>query len=286
MEVNKVALQRVVNLVLFITVIVVNALGAALPLGGKPVGEGQDSVLLPATPAFSIWGVIYLLQFGFIVYQLFPATFGLQYINAGITPLFGLQAFGNAGWIFAQAYAPKDKPWVQIIFMYLLLLSLVGMYVRTFLITKRDLAAEEGSSANLYLTFILGKAWLSLYLSWVLAAACVDSFHAFEDFSEEAFVKGAIVFGVIGAVALLVLFVARDVVFGLGVVWTAGWVALANSDRNSDSPNGPLFACAVIVGPVVLACSLLTLVHNILFCYRRQRDAREAANLLATEMDV
>ncbi|KAJ9076035.1 hypothetical protein DSO57_1030009 [Entomophthora muscae] len=282
----KVILQRIGNFLLFVIVLVVNALGAVLPLGGKPVGEGKDSVLLPATPAFSIWSGIYLLQFIFIVYQLFPGTFNLRYINEGITPLYGLQAVGNAGWMFAQAYAPEDSPWVQVIFMYILLLSLVGMYIKTFLIVRKDLLENEGSDSHFYLNFVFGRMWLSLYLSWVAAAACVDSFHAFEDFSEEAFIKGAIVFGVIGIVALAVLVLTQDVVFGLGVVWTAGWLALANSEVDPARPNGALFISAVAIGPAVLAATLLALVYNTLYCFKRQRDARESAILLANEIDV
>lgn len=54
-------------------VLVVNYLAVALPLGGMTTGALSDlypNLFVPAALTFSIWGLIYLLLLGFVVWQL------------------------------------------------------------------------------------------------------------------------------------------------------------------------------------------------------------------------
>src|SRR5699024_1050869 len=56
----------------YIGMIAVNALANLLPLNGRTTGEVSDAysnLFAPAGFTFSIWGVIYVLLAGFVVYQ-------------------------------------------------------------------------------------------------------------------------------------------------------------------------------------------------------------------------
>ena len=56
----------------YTTMIFVNFLANALPIGGVTTGEASDSfgnLLTPAGVTFSIWGLIYFLLLGYTLYQ-------------------------------------------------------------------------------------------------------------------------------------------------------------------------------------------------------------------------
>ncbi len=61
------------NVIGFIVVIIVNYLAVSIPLGGMTTGQLSDlypNLFVPAALTFSIWGLIYLLFLGFVVWQL------------------------------------------------------------------------------------------------------------------------------------------------------------------------------------------------------------------------
>lgn len=54
-------------------VLIVNYLAVTLPLGGMTTGALSDlypNLFTPAALTFSIWGVIYLLLFAFVIWQI------------------------------------------------------------------------------------------------------------------------------------------------------------------------------------------------------------------------
>lgn len=90
----------------FLVVIVVNALANALPLNGVTTGQLSDEIpnlFVPAGLTFSIWGLIYLLLAGYVIYAIREAWDRGE--GEGWTSrdalLFLLNAAANVGWIFA-----------------------------------------------------------------------------------------------------------------------------------------------------------------------------------------
>ncbi len=81
--------------------IAVNALANALPLFGRSTGEVSDTYPTLFTPAgytFSVWGVIYLLLAGFVIYQALPRSASNPRLVAA-RPLFVLSSVLNALWL-------------------------------------------------------------------------------------------------------------------------------------------------------------------------------------------
>jgi len=91
----------------FLAVLVVNVLANALPLNGVTTGQLSDEIpnlFVPAGLTFSIWGVIYLLLAGYVLYAIREA-WRKNGDGGGWTArdavLFLLNAAANIGWIFA-----------------------------------------------------------------------------------------------------------------------------------------------------------------------------------------
>lgn len=157
----------ITNTVLFVVMIAANCLSIFLPLNGKT--QMQLSALYPNlfTPAgftFSVWGVIYMLLFGFIIYQLY-VLFAVHHRDKSrilsISPLFAGVCVCNAGWLFAWHYQ-----WTT--------LSVVIMLAHlVFLILINDRLKLSISWNPLP-----SKLWLdipfSIYLGWICVATIAN----------------------------------------------------------------------------------------------------------------
>jgi translocator protein len=86
--------------------LLVNWLANALPINGITTGEVSDSYPVLFTPAgyvFAIWGVIYLLLLGYVIYQALPAQRENPLLQK-IAPWFILNTLANTVWIFFWHY--------------------------------------------------------------------------------------------------------------------------------------------------------------------------------------
>ena len=114
---------------LFGGVLVVNYLANALPINNRDTGEISDAyqnLFAPAGLTFSIWGLIYLLLLGYVVYQ-----FGFFDTDAfsrktqlidKMNTYFSINLTANIAWIFAWHY---DYIFVSLLLMGVLLFTLI-----------------------------------------------------------------------------------------------------------------------------------------------------------------
>ncbi|MBY0328820.1 hypothetical protein K2Q02_01865 [Patescibacteria group bacterium] len=68
----KKTLIKVIVGLAYIGMVVVNFLANSLPINNRSTGAISDAypnLFAPAGPAFSIWGLVYLLLAGYVVYQ-------------------------------------------------------------------------------------------------------------------------------------------------------------------------------------------------------------------------
>ena len=115
------------NILALVVVIVVNWMANALPLFGISTGAVSDkyySMFTPAGFTFAIWGLIYLLLTGFIIYQALPSKRDSQ-VLARIGPWFKGSCAANTLWMFAW-----HLEWlmVTLLLMIVLLVTLVAVY--------------------------------------------------------------------------------------------------------------------------------------------------------------
>ena len=156
-------LRQVTNIVLFASVITVNALANILPINGITTGDLSDafpSLFTPAGYVFSIWAVIYSLLIGFVIYQARPTTkrnLTLMRINY----FFALNCLFNIGWIFAWHY---QQVVLSHIFMLGILATLIVCYERIH--NTRRLSNTE---------FFAIKLPFSIYLGWITVATVAST---------------------------------------------------------------------------------------------------------------
>jgi len=156
------------NVVGFIVVLMVNYLAVSIPLGGMTTGQLSDlypNLFVPAALTFSIWGIIYLLLLGFIVWQLVDFY---KKQSIGITKKiwiwFLLSCVANIWRMFAWQYQYVLLS-VFIIIFFLITLIVVG--------NRIQLGKKLGSLGDKYLV----QVPFSIYL-WRLSVATIANITA------------------------------------------------------------------------------------------------------------
>ena len=98
--------QLFISYILFPLVIYVNYLANSLPIGGVTTGEVSDlldNLFTPTGFTFSIWGVIYLSLFIFLI-SLFRISENQKPFIGKVLLLFNINCSLNVSWIFAWHY--------------------------------------------------------------------------------------------------------------------------------------------------------------------------------------
>jgi hypothetical protein len=143
----------------FLFMLIMNGLANGLPLNGKTTGELSElypNLFVPAGLTFSIWGLIYLLLFIFILKKTFE-TYKKQEMK--ISNWILLNFIFNGLWIFCWHY---EWVLVSLIIMVGLLISLI----------VHNLSMKEKNIWD------LEKVAFGIYLGWI-CVAIVANFTAF-----------------------------------------------------------------------------------------------------------
>lgn len=147
--------------VTFIVMITANALANILPINNITTGELSDyyaNLFAPAGYTFSIWGIIYLLLFIYVIYQFFVRS-SYEKIISKINIYFIISSLANTAWIFAWHY--------QQIFLSLLLMIVI-LYC---LIKIADVLRKEKFSM---LESLGLSAPFFVYFGWITVATIAN----------------------------------------------------------------------------------------------------------------
>lgn len=122
---------QISNGVAFVSTVFINYLSNTGLINNSTIGEVSDrlnSLFTPAGYAFSIWGLIYLLLFGFVIYQgrsLFIKVKNDDLIlNTGWW--FIISCVANSSWVFAWLYGSTG---LSCVFIFVLLISLLKIVI-------------------------------------------------------------------------------------------------------------------------------------------------------------
>jgi len=122
---------KIITLITYIGMIVINALANILPINGLTTGEASDSypnLFAPAGVTFSIWGLIYLLLFIYVIYQFIPKNPEKEKLVTKINIYFVISSIVNSIWIFCWHYQMIG---LSVIFMLIILYSLIKISTTT-----------------------------------------------------------------------------------------------------------------------------------------------------------
>ncbi|MGD0395286.1 MAG: hypothetical protein ABSB26_00050 [Nitrososphaerales archaeon] len=173
------------------------------------VSAAHSRLVTPAGFTFSIWGVIYVLLFVFIVFQLLPRH-RQDSFNSQVGYLFMLSSIFNIGWLFLWQY---DYIATSVPMIFALLASLIAIYLRLH-IGKSQVSLKENLSVHLPFSVYLG--WITIATIADVAAALPLNWNGF-GVSPTAWALVVIVLALM--ITLAVLGTRRDLAYGLVVVW-------------------------------------------------------------------
>ena len=241
---NKDSLRQAVNTITFFATVVVNGLANALTLNGQTTAQVSDRFPVYFTPAnyvFSIWGVIYLLLFGFTIYQTLPS----QRENPRLRRIGNLPALAgllNSGWIFLWHYNLFE---LTVLVMIGLLITLISIYLR--------LDIGRGSPPR------REKWWVNLpfsvYLGWITIATIANvtavlyylNWNGF-GISAEAWTVAILLIG--AAIASALIFTRANVAYTLVIIWAYAGIVVKQSAV-------PIVAGTAVLGALIVAAVLI-----------------------------
>ena len=151
------------NLLGLTLVIAVNALANILPINGLNTGQISGfypNYFVPAGFTFGIWGIIYILLIGFLIFSI-AISFGAgdavsEKIMQAISFPFQVTCLLNAGWILAWHYLQLG---FSLVIMVGLLVFLCKIFIR---IQKMERPSRASYIFWLQQPFVVYLAWISV----------------------------------------------------------------------------------------------------------------------------
>lgn len=236
---------QICNLLAFVAVIVVNYGSNTGMINDRTIGEMSgmtQNLFTPAGYAFAIWGLIYLLLLGFIVYQirsLFKPVRDDSFLER-IGWWFVLSCIANITWIVL---------WLNAQFGY----SVIAMFFLLFCLL-RIVVANRMELWDAPISVIVFLWWpFVIYSGWITVAS-IANVAAY--LTAEGWTGGGL-----GPVVWTLILIAIATVVNLWVTWTrnmrefalvGAWALLAIAAANWDSESlvaqAALFSAGILIG--------------------------------------
>jgi hypothetical protein len=223
---KKALLVSILNFILFILMITINALANILPINGKNTGEisqAYANLFVPSGITFSIWIIIYILLFFYVLYNFFVVIFDKNenILNPTTNTIFGFSCIFNFLWILSWHYGFIG---FSVLIMIFLLVSLIYLY------SKIDKLEIKGFLGKLAI-----KIPISIYLGWISVAtiANVAAFLVSVKWNGFGIAENiwAIIMIIIGGfLTTLMLILKKDLYYALVVLWAYSGIIIK---RNS-----------------------------------------------------
>lgn len=251
---------KIMNLVFFALMIIINALANLLPIGYGNTGSISNkypNLFTPAPFTFSIWGVIYTLVGFFIIYQfgfINNRIFAEKMIDQ-IGPFFVISCILNICWLFSWHY---DKIELSMIFMLGLLLTLC---IITSRLNISDFEHLTGSQSVPFLTKLCIYAF-DIYLGWIIAATLANLSVLFVKqgwngrfISEGLFTVMALIIGMI--IGIILVFVLHRNFSAFAIMWAYFGILVRHVSGSGFDGIYPIISTVVLAGMVILLASVL-----------------------------
>lgn len=243
-------LLQVLNGIAFVSVVFINYLSNTGAMDGKTIGGISDninSLFTPAGYAFSIWGLIYLLLLGFIIYQgrsLFSKKVDDEFVEK-VGVWFIVSCVANSAWVFSWIYGYTG---LSCFFIFLLLFFLLKIVVNNNMQLN---TIKSSKLLFLVLPFTIYSGWVTVAsvanVSSYLVKINWDGF----GFSDSFWAIAMIIIAVI--INSIVLFKRKMYAFALVAVWALVAIGVANkSKENSIDLIAFIGAAELLLSTIVL----------------------------------
>lgn len=237
---------KVVASVAYIAMVAVNFLANGLPINNRSTGQISDAypnLFAPAGLTFSIWGLIYLLLAGYVVYQFINKGQKEEDLLGKINPFFIATSLANISWIFAWHY---DYIGLSVLIMAALLFLLIKI--------ADILRAEHFASREKLFIW----APFSVYFGWITVAAIANITVflvsvGWNGFGVADFVWTSIILLVGALIGILRMLKDKNIAYGLVLVWAYLGILLKHLSPDGFNGQYPSIVTTVIACLVLLA---------------------------------
>lgn len=248
---------QIANGIALVFTILFNYLSNTGVFNGKTIGNVSDeyhNLFTPAGYAFSIWGLIYILLFAFVIYtgrSLFkPEKNESETFVNRMGWWFVVSCIANCLWIVTWLYGYTG----------LSVLVLAAAFISLMVIVLEALKYYRGSAEKWFINipFQIYAGWLSVAL--IAAAASWLQKIGWEGFglSEEAWT--VIMITVAVTVHLFMTWQKRALAFALVAVWALVAIAVSNQDINYT-----VYAAALVAALIIAVSSVIFLLKRRAF---------------------
>ncbi len=214
------------NLIAILTAFFLNIYVNIAPPSGKTIGEISNTVfgdvlIIPASYAFAIWGLIYLGLISFGIYQVFPDQRENPILRKSGYFLVGASA-AQIIWIFLFQFQLFT---FSVLAMFIIVGCLIGLYL------KLGISYERVSRKDKWLV----HHPISVYFAWISVATIVNvacTLHNFgwNNTGEIAKLWTVIMLIVAGIIAEIINIQKQDVAYTLVFIWAFVAIAIRHLD--------------------------------------------------------
>ncbi|MBS1762345.1 MAG: tryptophan-rich sensory protein [Bacteroidetes bacterium] len=230
------------NLFVFFITIAVNYLSNSGFINGntmKTISDKYHNLFTPAPYAFSIWGIIYLLLFCFLIYSFSILNNAEHEIINKIGVWFIVSCVANCCWVFAWL---NEYLGLSVVLMIVLFISLLKIILNT----KAEVADPPFKViAFVWWPFVIYIGWICVALIADIAALLTQIQWDGFGLSENLWTK--IVIAIAGIIYLLLTWVRNMRESGFVGIWALIAVAVSNKETDN-SIYLTAIAVAVIIG--------------------------------------
>ena len=250
---------RLLVVISYLVMIICNMLANTLPINGFTTGGVSDAypnLFAPAGITFSIWGIIYLLLFGYVLYHIGFLQNGAKIVNTDLLrkagKYFVISSFANALWIVAWHYQ-------------LILVAMVLMIVILFCLIAIN--SETNSERITGREKILVRLPFSVYFGWITVATIANVTVLLVSLGwrgyglPETFWTAAII--VIGAIiGIITTHKNHDFAYGLVLIWAYSGILTKHLSKEGFAGQYPEVVITTIACLVLLVFSELYLLRS------------------------
>lgn len=250
--------MKLINTIAFVAMIVINALANLIPIGGKTTGQVSASypnLFTPAPITFAIWGVIYILLAGFILYQwgLFDSGVFSTPLRKDVGIWFVVTCILNIAWIFCWH---TDSIGLSVICIAALLVSLV--------ILNRTIKDFNDGTRGI----ILVRAGFEIYFGWIIAAtiANISVFLTkieWGGFGISSTIWMIILLAAATVIAILAITIDHKYFSALAIAWALTGILIRQFSSTGFDGAYPAIIVADIIGILAIICTIAIVLDRI-----------------------
>jgi hypothetical protein len=255
---------KILTTLSFIIMVTVNALANILPINGMKTGEVSNAypnLFAPAGITFLIWGVIYLLLAGYVLYQLglFKKNSRLYESNliTYTSIYFSISSLANVLWIFAWHYRMIALSMILMLVILSCLIKIGAKLSQTHFSTKE---------------YLLVRLPFSIYFGWITVATIANFTTLLVSLNWNQWglaqqVWAVIIIAIGLLIAAAVILKNRDIAYSLAIIWAYAGIVFKHvsaSGFNNQYPSIIITAVSCIILIVITDIYMVRKNKNIL----------------------